>query len=160
MNLSFVLLLMLTGSLLQCMKTDSHKICSYCVCLCVCLYTSTVEASSVFNDVSGILRCGHYTRYFCQVHSSPFLNLSFSPPKMKLQQDKKLKRKLNDMWYNVTYLCMKECVFDINFNFFTSNATYRGYCNLNFSSLTFGISIKKIRLFFFECNCVVLESSS
>ena len=52
-------------------------------CVCVCLYTSTVETSSVFNDVPDILCCGHYTRYFCQVHSSPFLNLSFFTSKFE-----------------------------------------------------------------------------
>ena len=55
-----------------------------CVCVCVCLYSFTVMASSVCNDVwdileeyeSTILRCEYHSSCSCQVPSSPFLKIS------------------------------------------------------------------------------------
>ena len=60
-----------------------------CVCVCVCLYTLTIKASSVCNDVWGILEgtdrqsffCEYYSRGFCQVASSPFPKMSYFTPK-------------------------------------------------------------------------------
>lgn len=72
--------------------------------ICVCLYTSTVEAS-VCNDVLDILECTD--QGFCVLGtlldaSAKFLYLCFliyhiSPPKRKLQQANKVKSKQKDL---------------------------------------------------------------
>ena len=95
--------------------------------VCVCLYPSTVETSSVCNDALEILECAD--QLFCVVGiildtSSKFLHLSFwiyhiPPPKTKLQQVNKLKRKWNNMWHDIWYgavqICTKGYIFDVGY---------------------------------------------
>ena len=83
--------------------------CSVCVCVCVCvrvcLYSFTVKASSVYNDVlemlerygSTILCCEYYTRSFCQVPSPPFLKMSYFTFKDEIPAADELERKRYDI---------------------------------------------------------------
>ena len=104
-----------------------------CVYVCVCLYSFTVKASSVCNDVWDILEgtlpsatmpgiylrerfhlqrclgytwgngspifcCEYYSKYFCQVPSSPFLNMSYLTPNNETLAADKLAEKRYDIW--------------------------------------------------------------
>ena len=62
-----------------------------CVCVCVCLYSFTIKASSVCDDVSDIPEytdqrscvVKYYSRFLYQVPSSPFLKISYFTSKNK-----------------------------------------------------------------------------
>ena len=81
-----------------------------CVRVCVCLYASTVKASSDCKTSETYLRgtdqlcyVQYHSRCFCQIPSSTFLKMSyiFSPktPKDGNSSEHKLERKRHDIWF-------------------------------------------------------------
>ena len=96
---------------------EEHLRTAACVCACMCLYSSTVKASSVCKTSETYLRgtdqrcyVEYYPRSFSQVPSSPFLKMSYiSPPKTPKSEnssEQKLERKRYDIWFreNMIYI--------------------------------------------------------